>query len=661
MKKSVLFFAAVLCALQGFARNEVSQISANYPITPVPFTSVKVDDGFWNARLQASRDVTIPLAFRKSEETGRIDNFVRAAHPSADNKLPQYQYDDSDVYKVIEGAAYSLQTYPDKRLERYVDSLITLIVAAQEADGYLYTARTCNPTKIHPGTGKTRWEGEEGGSHELYCFGHLAEAAVAYWQATGKRALLDATIRFADCICREVGPNPGQAMVIPGHQGIELAMVKLYLATGKKEYLDEVRYFIDYRGKTKTKWEYIQSHKPVADQTEVVGHAVRAMYLYSGVADLAALTGDENYIHIIDRLWDNIANCKLYITGGIGATANGEAFGKNYELPNETAYNETCAAIGLTFLNQRLFLLHGESKYIDMLERTLYNGLLSGVSVEGNSFFYPNPLACHGGYERSEWFGCACCPSNICRFIPSLPGYVYAVKDKTVYANLFLSNRATLDVAGKQVVLSQQTGYPYDGDIAFTVEKTGQKAFDLAIRIPGWVKNKPVPSDLYTYADNERPSYEVRVNGQPVKGDEAKGYLHLNRQWKKGDKVSVHFDMPVRTVKANPQVKADNGMVCFERGPIVYCAETADNPKGVFTYALPKHPQVEQTYPTNLFGGKQVGIRVAAQHLSLDGEGYVKTERDHLTLVPYHLWDHRGAKQMKVWFPQGTKEIEAVE
>ena len=296
-----------------------------------------------------------------------------------------------------------------------------------------------------------------------------------------------------------------------------------------------------------------------------------------------------------------------------------------------------------------------------MLERTLYNGLLSGVSVEGNSFFYPNPLACHGGYERSEWFGCACCPSNICRFIPSLPGYVYAVKDKTVYANLFLSNRATLDVAGKQVVLSQQTGYPYDGDIAFTVEKTGQKAFDLAIRIPGWVKNKPVPSDLYTYADNERPSYEVRVNGQPVKGDEAKGYLHLNRQWKKGDKVSVHFDMPVRTVKANPQVKADNGMVCFERGPIVYCAETADNPKGVFTYALPKHPQVEQTYPTNLFGGKQVGIRVAAQHLSLDGEGYVKTERDHLTLVPYHLWDHRGAKQMKVWFPQGTKEIEAVE
>ena len=277
MKKSVLFFAAVLCALQGFARNEVSQISVNYPITPVPFTSVKVDDGFWNARLQASRDVTIPLAFRKSEETGRIDNFVRAAHPSADNKLPQYQYDDSDVYKVIEGAAYSLQTYPDKRLERYVDSLITLIVAAQEADGYLYTARTCNPTKIHPGTGKTRWEGEEGGSHELYCFGHLAEAAVAYWQATGKRALLDATIRFADCICREVGPNPGQAMVIPGHQGIELAMVKLYLATGKKEYLDEVRYFIDYRGKTKTKWEYIQSHKPVADQTEVVGHAVRAM------------------------------------------------------------------------------------------------------------------------------------------------------------------------------------------------------------------------------------------------------------------------------------------------------------------------------------------------------------------------------------------------
>ena len=418
-----LFFPLV--GLLAAATLAAQPASGGYPIDPVPFTSVKVTpDSFWGQRLKASREVTIPLAFSKCESEGRYENFVKAEKQmhspvNLGYEVKGFSFDDTDVYKTIEGASYVLQTYPDKKLEAYIDSVLVIVAAAQEPDGYLYTARTMNPEHPHEWAGDKRWVNDEELSHELYNLGHMVEAAVAHWQATGKRNFLDIAIRYADCVVREVGAGPGQARVIPGHQIAEMALAKLYLATGEKKYLDEAKFFLDERGKTGHNDDYNQSHVPVLEQAEAVGHAVRAAYMYAGMADVAALTGDRGYIDAIDRIWENIVSKKLYITGGIGATNMGEAFGANYQLPNMTAYCETCAAIGNVYVNYRMFLLHGDAKYYDVLERTLYNGLISGVSLEGNGFFYPNPLESAGQHARKAWFGCACCPSNICRFIPS--------------------------------------------------------------------------------------------------------------------------------------------------------------------------------------------------------------------------------------------------
>ena len=519
------------------------QQSHGYPIDPVPFTSVKVTDNFWGQRLKASREVTIPLAFSKCEETGRYQNFINAAHPSDTIKVGGLAFDDTDVYKTIEGASYLLQTYPDKKLEHYIDSVLVIVAAAQEPDGYLYTSRTMNPKHPHEWAGSKRWEMVEDLSHEFYNLGHMVEGAIAHYQATGKRNFLDIAIKYADCVCREIGDNPGQVVRVPGHQIAEMALAKLYLVTGDKKYLDQAKFFLDKRGYTTRTDEYSQAHKPVVEQDEAVGHAVRAAYMYAGMADVAALTGDSAYINAIDKIWDNIVGKKYYITGGIGATSNGEAFGKNYELPNMSAYCETCAAIGNVYVNYRLFLLHGDSKYYDVLERTLYNGLISGVSLDGGGFFYPNPLESIGQHQRQPWFGCACCPSNICRFIPSLPGYIYAVKNRDVYVNLFMSNTADLDVAGKKLVLSQSTRYPWNGDVNIKVDKNNAGKFTMKIRIPGWVRNQVVPSDLYTYSDGKRLGYTVTLNGTPLTGELKDGYFCIDRQWKKGDQVDVHFDM----------------------------------------------------------------------------------------------------------------------
>ena len=468
--KRILLLALAGISLAGGAQTH----DGGYPITPVPFTSVKVTDSFWGQRLKASREVTIPLAFSKCEETGRYENFAKAAHPSSDYKVEGFSFDDTDVYKTIEGASYSMQTYPDKKLDRYIDSVLMVVAAAQEPDGYLYTARTMNPQHPHEWAGSKRWEKVEDLSHEFYNLGHMVEGAVAHYQATGKRTFLDVAIKYADCVEKAIGDKPGQLVRVPGHQIAEMALCKLYLVTGQKKYLDLAKFFLDKRGYTERKDAYSQAHKPVLEQDEAVGHAVRAAYMYSGMADVAALTGDTGYVHAIDRIWENVVTKKLYITGGIGATNNGEAFGKNYELPNLSAYCETCAAIGNVYWNYRLFLLHGESKYYDVLERTLYNGLISGVSLEGNGFFYPNPLASTGQHQRKPWFGCACCPSNICRFIPSLPGYIYAVHDKNVYVNLFMSNSSDLKVGGKSLKLTQSTGYPWDGDVCLDVAPKGK-------------------------------------------------------------------------------------------------------------------------------------------------------------------------------------------
>ena len=645
MKLLFTLLAAAMSLAPALSKPNKSAVHG-YPINPVPFTSVKVTPGtFWGQRMEASRRVTVPLAFSKCEETDRYTNFSNAAMHLKDAskvfdiKKGTFPFDDTDPYKTIEGASYILQTYPDKALEAYIDSVLDVIGSAQEPDGYLYTGRTQNPEHPHDWSGAKRWSGEEQGSHELYNLGHMVEAAIAHYQATGSRKFLDIAIRFADLVCKEVGPNEGQACVVPGHQIAEMALAKLYLVTGDRKYLDEAKFFLDYRGKTTIRQEYSQSHKPVVEQDEAVGHAVRAAYMYAGMADVAALTGDENYVKAIDAIWDNIVTKKYYITGGIGATGNGEAFGKNYELPNATAYCETCAAIGNVYVNHRLFLLHGESKYYDVLERTLYNGLISGVSLEGNGFFYPNPLESAGGYERKPWFGCACCPSNICRFIPSLPGYVYAIKDRNVYVNLFLSNESELNVEGRKVRLSQSTEYPWKGDITLRIDENKAGKFALKIRIPGWVRNQVVPSDLYGYADGKKTNCSITVSGKshipifPQIDDD--GYCTIERKWKEGDEVLVHFDMEPRIVRAHENVEADRGMLCVERGPLVYCAEQADNTE--VTEARIKPSTKFKT------GMKEIAGTTVTTLVSEDAA---------LTLIPYYAWCHRGAEKMRVWLPE---------
>ena len=546
-----------------------------------------------------------------------------------------FSFDDTDVYKTIEGASYLLQTYPDEKLKNYIDSVLVIVAGAQEPDGYLYTARTMNPKHPHEWAGSKRWEKVEELSHEFYNLGHMLEAAVAHYQATGQRNFLDIAIRYADCVIREVGPNPGQVVRVPGHQIAEMGLAKLYLVTGDKKYLDQAKFFLDYRGKTEHRDPYNQTHLPVLEQKEAVGHAVRATYMYAGMADVAALTGDQGYIHAIDTIWDNIVSKKMYITGGIGSTNDGEAFGANYELPNATAYNETCAAIGMVYVNHRLFLLHGDSKYYDVLERTLYNGLISGVSLEGDAFFYPNPLEVRKErkYQRQAWFGCACCPSNISRFIPSLPGYVYAVKDNDVYVNLFMGNTSTLQVNGKPVTLKQETAYPYSGEVKLVIEEANQP-FTMKVRIPGWARNEAMPSDLYAFADGLQSQYSVKINGEVIKTELQQGYCSISRDWKTGDVVELSLDLQPRLVKANNQVEADRGRVAVQCGPIVYCAESPDNEQSIGSITLNGLTQ----------------LKVEWQPEKLHGINQIVTDKG-VTLIPYYAWAHRGVSDMEVWIP----------
>ena len=652
--KKLLMTMLVLSSVTGMS---AQSDKSGYPITPVPFTSVKITPNtFWGQRLEASEKVTIPLAFSKCESENRYTNFSNAAeHLKDPSKLFKvdgvmgYSFDDTDPYKTIEGASYLLQTYPNKKLEAYVDSVIAVIGSAQEPDGYLYTARTQNPEHPHGWAGKTRWSKVEDLSHEFYNLGHLCEAAVAHYNATGKRSLLDIACKFADCVVKEVGDKPGQACVVPGHQIAEMGLAKLYLATGKKEYLDQAKFFLDKRGYTTIKTEYSQSHKPVLEQDEAVGHAVRAGYMYAGMADVAALTGNKGYIDAIDRIWDNIISKKYYITGGVGATSSGEAFGKNYELPNMSAYCETCAAIAQVYLNYRLFLLHGESKYYDALERTLYNGVISGISIDGGKFFYPNPLQSMGQHQRQAWFGCACCPSNAARFIPALPQYIYAVKDNSFYINLFAGNETTVEVGGKKVTLEQRTNYPWDGDVAMTMKKANSQ-FALKIRIPGWVRGQVVPSDLYNYVDGKQLGYSVKVNGEPVSSTLEDGYFVIDRKWKKGDVVDVHFDMEPRLVKANGKVSADRGRAEIERGPLVYCAEWPDNECDVLSVLLNQEPQYTMG-EKEICGTTVQTITTDAQTLTFDERGRLNAKDERLVLIPYYAWAHRGNGKMTVWIP----------
>ena len=569
---------------------------ADYPIRPVPFTAVEIKDGFWSPRLETNRAVTVRHDFDKCETTGRIANFAVAGGLAKGDFVGLFGFNDSDVYKVIEGASYSLRLRPDPGLEKYVDEVIAKIAAAQEDDGYLYTAGTI-PTLAQKPTccvSRPRWSDIASG-HELYNLGHLYEAAVAHYQATGKRTLLDVALKSADLLTQVFGP--GRRLDPPGHQEVEIGLVKLYRATGEKKYLDQARFFLEQRGNAAGHTlygAYNQDHLPVLQQHEAVGHAVRAGYMYSAMADVGALSGDEGYVRALGGLWDNVVSRKLYLTGGIGARREGEAFGDDYELPNRTAYAETCAAIANAMWNHRLFLLHGDAKYLDVLERIVYNGVLSGVSLDGERFFYPNPLASDGERSfnmgqkgRSAWFDCSCCPTNVVRFLPSIAGYVYAQRERDVFVNLFVAGRGELSLDGLALGIRQETRYPWEGRVRIALEPGRPAEFALHVRVPGWAQGRPVPSDLYRYAEAGTEAFTLAVNGQPVKPEIVQGFAVLRRTWKAGDAVELSLPMRVRRVLSHEKVAADAGRVALERGPVVYCAEAVDNGGRALNLVLP--------------------------------------------------------------------------
>ena len=638
----------------------------DYPIKPIPFTEVSINDAFWSIRTETNRKVTIPFAFKKCEETGRINNFLKAAG-KMEGKFEGLRYNDSDVFKIIEGASYSLRLHPDPKLEKYLDDLIVIIAAAQEDDGYLYTARTIDPENPAPGAGDTRWS-KLRGSHELYNVGHMYEAAVAHYLATGKRTFLDVAIRNADLLVETFGPDKKHDM--PGHQETEIGLVKLYRVTGNDKYINLARFFLNERGKAHdgefypessrfalyNRTKHIQDHKPVLEQEEAVGHAVRAAYMYAGMADVAALTGNVNYVSAINRIWENVVSKKLYLTGGIGSRHDGEAFGDNYELPNLTAYNETCAAIGNVMWNHRLFLLFGETKYLDVLERTLYNGLISGVSLSGDLFFYPNPLESDGEFKfnqgalrRKPWFDCACCPGNLARFLPSIPGYIYANKGNILYVNLFVSSSAKIKMANNKVTIKQESNYPWEGDINITVDPELSEKFAIYVRIPGWAQSKPVPSDLYRYKIKSEKKVSLKVNGNSVNLNMDKGFAKILRKWKKGDIIELDLPMPIRRVMCNEKVEDNRGRVALERGPVVYCAEEADNGKNVRKLVIPDNVVLRSEYRKDLVGGVVIihGI-IPGLNLSKEGKSEAKNKQKFIA-IPYYAWGYRGEGQMAVW------------
>jgi DUF1680 family protein len=659
-----LFFSGIICAALSASAQQ------DYPIHAIPFTQVQLTDAFWLPRIETNRTVTIPASFDRCRETGRIKNFTMAAEHSG-KFCTVYPFDDTDIYKTLEGASYSLAVHPDKKLDLYLDSLIVIIGKAQEPDGYLYTARTIDPAHPHAWSGPTRWVKEHELSHELYNSGHLFEAAAAHYQATGKRSLLDIALKNADLLVTVFGP--GKMHTAPGHEIVEMGLVKLYRITGKKDYLDLAKFFTEQRGErqynkeSKNVWEngsYWQAHKPVTQQDEVIGHAVRAMYLYSAMTDIAALTGDSAYTRAVDRLWENMVTKKLYLNGGIGAIGDGERFGDNYELPNATAYAETCAAIGSVYWNYRMFLLHGDAKYIDILEKTLYNGLISGVGLDGKTFFYTNAMQVRNSYTHNDleivrpgWFTCSCCPTNVARLIPSVPGYIYATKGSEIYVNLYISGSATIN----SIQFNQENNYPWDGKIKMTVNPKKPTDLTMMMRIPGWARNEAIPGDLYHFLGSSpavKPT--LTVNGQKVDYEISKGYAIVKRTWKKNDIIELELPMDIKKVAANPAVKDDLGKLAIQRGPILYCAEWADNDGRTSNLILSDTATLTPIYnPSLLHGimtlqgqGRAVVVAPSGQDIS--------TRDQKITVIPYYSWANRGEGEMNIWFPGKVKEVDLI-
>ena len=660
--------AAAVALVGSVVQSQSNAARPDYPFKPVPFTSVHLDDLFWAPRIETNRQVTIPVAFQQCERTNRVYHFERAAkalrgEPLEDTRPPGYPFDDTDLYKVIEGASYTLDVHPDPELDAYVDGLIAKIAAAQEPDGYLYTTRTINPKTPHRWAGPARWVLERDDSHELYNLGHLIEAAVAHHLATGKTSLLDVATKAADLLVKTFGP--GKRSTWPGHQITEMALVRLYRVTGKEEYLSLAGFLLHERGPgpdpaKPTEFpngeranprglDYNQAQQRIIDQTEPVGHAVRAMYMYAGMADVAALTNDQYIRNAGDRIWENLIGSKLYLTGGVGAAGGHEGFGRPYELPNMQAYNETCASVGMDYWNHRLFLLHGEAKFIDVMERTLYNGLISGVSLDGKTFFYPNPLESNGQHARSEWFGVACCPGNITRFMASVPGYLYATKGNDVFVNLYAGGAASIETPAGTLKIVQETRYPWDGTVKMALAPGDERRFAVNLRIPGWARNEPVPSDLYRFLDRSTDAAAVRVNGASMPIELDKGYVRIERNWNTGDVIELYLPMPVRRVVAHEKVEADRDRVALQRGPIVFAAEWVDNPHGrTRNIVLPDSSRLVAEFRADLLNGVQT-IKGRSFGLATTESGKVTRTAQDFMAIPYATWANRGRGQMSVW------------
>jgi len=637
IKRIISLLIFVLLLGSGRAQNH------DYPIQPVPFTSVKLTDKFWEPKIKVNHDVTIPHALLQSQN--RILNFEIAAKLKTGKFASSYPFDDSDVYKIIEAASYSLHYYPDPTLEKTIDSLIHIIGLAQEPDGYLYTCRTMNSFP-NDWSGTIRWQNESMLSHETYNLGHLLESACAYYQATGKDSYLKIAVKAADLLDKDFGW--GKLEVYPGHQIVEVGLARLYRVTGEIRYLNLAKFFLDVRGPGGE--EYCQAQEKVINQTEAVGHAVRAVYMYAGMADVAALKNEPTYISAIDKIWNDIIHSKIYITGGIGASGGNEGFNGAYNLPNSSAYCETCASVGNIYLNQRLFLLHGDGKYIDVLERTLYNALLSGISLSGNRFFYPNPLMSSGNQTRSPWFDCACCPPNISRLIPSVPGYIYAQSVDTLYVNLFMDNTTTVSLNGTALEVIQKTGYPWSGNIGVTLNPEQSKSFTVKIRIPGWARNEPIPGDLYKFQDDNSATPVVKINNEPATYDLVKGYAVLKQTWKKGDIISLDLPMSPRKVIADSQLLDDKNRISIQRGPMVYCAEGIDNAGSVLSVNLGDKAILTDSYEATVLNGTEM---IKTHTIETDG-----SEGREIKLIPYFLWDNRGGSEMAVWLSASQHKVQ---
>jgi DUF1680 family protein len=620
---------------------------SDYPISAVDIKDVVINDSFWLPKIKIIQDSTIQYAFNKCETEGRMESFMIAGGKKPGQVKGKMPFDDTDLYKIIEGASYTLISKPNPNLEAFLDSIITIIKTGQEADGYITTWFTID--RQHPPASwakpsASRWEHEDT-NHELYNSGHLFEAASAHFPATGKRNFLDIALKNADLLVSSFGP--GKLQVPPGHQIVETGLIKLYHITKNTKYLELSRFFLDLRGDSLTHklyGEYNQDHLPVTQQCEAVGHAVRAEYMYAGMTDIAAIYRDSNYINAVKGIWENIINRKTYLTGGVGSKHEGEAFGGNYELPNLSAYNETCAAIGSVYWNQRMFMLSGDSKYYDVIERTLYNGLISGISLNGKNFFYPNPLESDGSYKfnqgattRQPWFDCSCCPTNLIRFIPSIPGLIYAVNNDSLFINLFMSNKAKLSLGASNIGIIQQTAYPLNGRVDIFVTPDTKSTFTIKIRIPGWARNQVTPGNLYSYSSDTPQKTVIKINGIEEKQTAENGYFEITREWSAGDKIELFFPMSVRRVTASEYVSEDRDKVAFEFGPLVYCAEEADN-----------------TDITNLIIPRDVNLNVSSETKLSEKVNTLKgiAGKTRFTLIPYYLWSNRGAGKMKVWLPE---------